>query len=274
MAGLRFFDATNFGISAKAARNQMKENKQPVYQYLIDKANEKRANGTPTKTSAKAAALLNIMNRLRTIQEIGADPKILAEYLKEFWDLFLKPKLQNTAKRSANAEAKTTFENNLFNVNEIINQFINHYEEYGDIQKAIHEITLMTTSAPEIQSEKLKKVQLMTIHASKGLEFDTVYLIGTDNDSFLSKDISEIPQSFVEESRRLFYVGITRAKNTLLMSRAQKRLIHGEYVNTDELEFIKEIKRHSNKTNIKLINQKTIKSYEISPEDTYSAFAR
>jgi DNA helicase-2/ATP-dependent DNA helicase PcrA len=68
---------------------------------------------------------------------------------------------------------------------------------------------------------------LMTLHSAKGLEFDTVFIVGMEEPIFPNRWTIEESQS-IEEERRLFYVGITRAKNRIFLSRAESRLIHGQ----------------------------------------------
>jgi DNA helicase-2/ATP-dependent DNA helicase PcrA len=67
------------------------------------------------------------------------------------------------------------------------------------------------------------KMQLMTLHASKGLEFPVVILAGVEEDLLPHKTLG----SDIDEERRLFYVGVTRAKKRLVMSRCQQRKRHG-----------------------------------------------
>ncbi len=71
--------------------------------------------------------------------------------------------------------------------------------------------------------EDPNKVQLMTLHASKGLEFPVVILAGLEEDLLPHKNLG----SDIDEERRLFYVGLTRAKKKLVMSRCQQRKKHG-----------------------------------------------
>jgi len=68
---------------------------------------------------------------------------------------------------------------------------------------------------------------LMTLHSAKGLEFDTVFIVGMEEPIFPNRWTIEETQS-VEEERRLFYVGITRAKNRVFLSRAESRLFRGQ----------------------------------------------
>lgn len=73
------------------------------------------------------------------------------------------------------------------------------------------------------EEEQAPKVQLMTLHACKGLEFPIVFLIGVEEDLLPHKNLG----SDIDEERRLFYVGITRAEEKLILSRCKSRIRNG-----------------------------------------------
>ena len=81
---------------------------------------------------------------------------------------------------------------------------------------------------------------LLTLHAAKGLEFSTVYIIGLDEGLLPHSRSFEDPEEMAEE-RRLFYVGITRAKNYLVLVRAGQRSSFGRYEYTQESRFLEDI---------------------------------
>ncbi len=106
---------------------------------------------------------------------------------------------------------------------------------------------LLSNAALATDQDELEKdhdaVKLMTVHASKGLEFDYVFIAGLEQDLFphqkLGKD--EVTAAEAEEERRLFYVAITRARKKVFLSYAQLRTIYGaQKVNTPS-EFIADI---------------------------------
>ncbi len=82
----------------------------------------------------------------------------------------------------------------------------------------------LTALTSDDDEDKDQKVSLMTMHASKGLEFDIVYIAGMEDDIIPSKrSLEENPDNIFEE-RRLFYVAITRARRELIINTAQKRV--------------------------------------------------
>ncbi len=83
-------------------------------------------------------------------------------------------------------------------------------------------------------------VKLMTVHASKGLEFEVVFITGLEEGLFPhSNSIGEA--QMIEEERRLMYVAITRAKTQLYMSRCEERLLHGQRSHMVKSRFFREI---------------------------------
>jgi len=84
-------------------------------------------------------------------------------------------------------------------------------------------------------------IVLMTIHSAKGLEFPVVFMVGMENGIFPGMASFE-KDSEMEESRRLCYVGITRAKETLFMTSAEVRRVFGKTVAYSQSDFINEIK--------------------------------
>ncbi len=91
---------------------------------------------------------------------------------------------------------------------------------------------------------KQKGVRLMTVHASKGLEFKYVFITGLEQDLFPHKRMDRNSKDDNEEERRLFYVAITRARHKLYLTYAQLRTIFGmKQVNTPS-EFIYDIPGH------------------------------
>jgi len=107
------------------------------------------------------------------------------------------------------------------------------------VQNAISRLILRDQLDRQEEESADDKVQLMTLHAAKGLEFPHVYLIGMEEEILPHR--SSIEQDTVEEERRLAYVGITRARQTLTMTLASRRKQFGEVHKTEPSRFLDEL---------------------------------
>lgn len=90
------------------------------------------------------------------------------------------------------------------------------------------------------EEENPDSVTLMTIHSSKGLEFDHVFIVGMEENLFPST-LSLASRSELEEERRLFYVAITRAKQSVFLSCANMRYKYGQVIFSEKSRFINDI---------------------------------
>jgi DNA helicase-2/ATP-dependent DNA helicase PcrA len=104
-------------------------------------------------------------------------------------------------------------------------------------QEAVDELLLL---ADNTKNNKVGSIFLMTGHASKGLEFDHTYFLGAEQESFFRQENPE--DSTIYEEERLFYVGITRHKESLLITRCNKRFINGETKYFEPLEMLTRLK--------------------------------
>lgn len=107
------------------------------------------------------------------------------------------------------------------------------------LKDAIAKLVLMDLLERQEEEDVDDRVQLMTLHASKGLEFPHVFIIGVEED--LLPHRSSIEEDNIEEERRLAYVGITRAKKSLTLSLAAKRKQFGEIIETTPSRFLDEL---------------------------------
>ena len=114
-------------------------------------------------------------------------------------------------------------------------------EENGDskIENAIAKLILRDLLDREEEESAHDKVQLLTLHAAKGLEFLHVFMIGMEEDILPHRNSVEGGQ--IEEERRLAYVGITRAQRTLTMTSARQRTQFGDTSATTPSRFIDEL---------------------------------
>ena len=112
-------------------------------------------------------------------------------------------------------------------------------DEGAEIEHAVARLLLIDMLEQQEEDEDDDRVQLMTLHASKGLEFPHVYLMGMEEE--LLPHRNSIEDDFVEEERRLAYVGITRARKTLTMTLARQRKQFGEVVDAVPSRFLDEL---------------------------------
>jgi len=115
------------------------------------------------------------------------------------------------------------------------------HEEDNEMNETQGFIALATLdSRGESNQSNQNCVQLMTVHSAKGLEFPVVFLVGLEEDLFPSRQSKDEPH-LLDEERRLCYVGMTRAMNTLTLSYASKRFIHGNSFYSMPSRFLDEI---------------------------------
>ena len=126
-------------------------------------------------------------------------------------------------------------ENRLENIKELLNAM----KEFDNLESFLEHVALATSLDQDWESEK---VNLMTLHASKGLEFNIVYLPGWEEGLFPhQKSIEEKGESGLEEERRLAYVGITRAKKIAKISFSMNRFYQGDWMDSIASRFVDEL---------------------------------
>jgi ATP-dependent DNA helicase UvrD/PcrA len=138
-------------------------------------------------------------------------------------------------------EEQTKFEN----VEELLNgikEFVDDNEsseEFPTLDRFMENVALLTNQ-DNSKEDDFNKVTIMTIHSAKGLEFKHVFLVGLEEDLFPSP-MSSGTQKELEEERRLFYVAITRAEETAVISFAKERYKWGIPTSCRPSRFLKEI---------------------------------
>jgi len=126
-------------------------------------------------------------------------------------------------------------ENRLENLKELLRAM----QDYDNLQNFLEHVALATSIDQEWEGAK---INLMTMHAAKGLEFDVVFLPGWEEGLFPhQKSLEEKGDFALEEERRLAYVGITRAKKEAYLSFAMKRAYHGDWMDSLPSRFVNEI---------------------------------
>lgn len=125
------------------------------------------------------------------------------------------------------------------NINEFISSAAEYEEENPDDTIFDYLENLSLLSELDKTEDKDNSVSLMTMHAAKGLEFPIVFVVGLDEGLFPGK--RSIDEGNVEEERRLFYVGITRAREKLFLTSSKSRRNYGKPVFYKPSRFVDEI---------------------------------
>ena len=168
--------------------------------------------------------LINMINKWRKDSKVLKHFDLLKVVLDESgYSLMLKNKkdLEN--------------ENRLENLKELIRAM----QDYENLQNFLEHVSLATSVDQEWEGDK---INLMTMHAAKGLEFDVVFLPGWEEGLFPhQKSLQEKGDFALEEERRLAYVGITRAKKEAFLSFAMRRAYQGDWMDAIPSRFINEL---------------------------------
>jgi ATP-dependent DNA helicase Rep len=109
----------------------------------------------------------------------------------------------------------------------------------ADMGDAVARLVLMDLLERQEEEDETDRVQMMTLHSAKGLEFPHVFLMGMEEELLPHRNAVE--EGNVEEERRLAYVGITRAKRTLAITLARKRKQYGELIECSPSRFLEEL---------------------------------
>jgi len=181
-------------------------------------------NKIKPKTKLGLLRILNLFNKWRTdlkekkhyeLMEIILDESGYSKMLKDKKDLESEGRLEN------------------------LKELIRGMHDFDNLQGFLEHVALATSIDQDWEGEK---VNLMTMHAAKGLEFDAVFLPGWEEGLFPhQKSLEEKGDLALEEERRLAYVGLTRAKKESFISFVMNRMYRGDWVESLASRFIEEL---------------------------------
>ena len=176
------------------------------------------------KTKLGLVKILNLFNKWRfdlkkkkhfELMEIVLDESGYSKMLKDKKDLESEGRLEN------------------------LKELIRGMRDFDNLQSFLEHVALATSIDQDWDGQK---VNLMTMHAAKGLEFDAVFLPGWEEGLFPhQKSLEEKGDLALEEERRLAYVGITRAKNESFISFVMNRMYRGDWIDSLASRFINEL---------------------------------
>ncbi len=179
----------------------------PFYECLLNNAR----NSPNSKISQNILQFHNTMDSLRQLHK---NKEITISNL--YFNLLDATLYLQTLEAQKDIEAQSRIEN-LNELGNAIQQFEEDKVSDANLENFLEQMSLLTSA----ETYDNNAVQLMTLHLSKGLEFDIVFITGLEEGLFPL--IQNIDDMDIEEERRLAYVGITRARNKLFLSYAQNR---------------------------------------------------
>ncbi len=141
-----------------------------------------------------------------------------------------------------NSAGTAAAQRKLANVHELLDwlkRIANEEAPQKSLSETVSKVILLDILDRQDEEQTGERVNLMTLHAAKGLEFPYVYLVGMEEN--LLPHQTSIEDGAVEEERRLAYVGITRARKQLTLSYCAKRKRYGELLECDPSRFLEEL---------------------------------
>ena len=254
IGGIKFYERAEIKDCIAYLRIIFQEKDDLAFERVVN--NPKRSIGDSTINQIHEYAKKNLLSleksakKLIELNSIKPKTKIgLSSFLNliDKWRYELNIKKSNHVKLlqivldesgySSMLKNKKDFENE--NRLENIKELLSAMKEFDNLESFLEHVSLATSIDQEWDGEK---VNMMTMHASKGLEFEVVFLPGWEEGLFPhQKSIEEKGQNGLEEERRLAYVGITRAKKKAIISFSMNRFYQGDWIDSMASRFIDEL---------------------------------
>jgi DNA helicase-2/ATP-dependent DNA helicase PcrA len=179
-------------------------------------------------TKAKIAVFVNMLEGFK--KDITGEVAPLTE--RVFIESGLEKSLRETGPDGQNA---------IDNINELINSAAQYDQQAEDPSLLDYLQQIALFSDVDAYDAATDRVALMTLHTAKGLEFENVFIVGVEQGLLPHERSNTDNEDELEEERRLFFVGITRAKSGLYISYAQYRKIRGQQLRTIPSQFLFEL---------------------------------
>ena len=191
-------------------------------------------NPPPGLPSVALSGIQTFLEQIARLNEIlaAADGTVSKRLLSYFEDIGFLRVLRAQEKSPEKAQRRVNIVQSFL---EILDRFVvQGVNSDNPVAEFLQKMELRDEGGEEI---KENAVQLMTLHAAKGLEFDAVFLVGVEEDSLPHRSLG----GNIAEERRLFYVGITRAKHRLILTRNSSRIVRGRAVRVSPSRFLVEL---------------------------------
>ncbi|QCI16236.1 UvrD-helicase domain-containing protein [Buchnera aphidicola] len=136
----------------------------------------------------------------------------------------------------------------------------NEFDKPMSLSQIVIQMTLRDISEENTKKDEKDQVQLMTLHASKGLEFSSVFIVGMCEGILPNQ--KSINENKIEEERRLTYVGMTRAKKQLFFTYSSNRMQYGQKLNMLPSRFLLELPKEDLQWENDILLKKSLKNTE------------
>jgi DNA helicase-2/ATP-dependent DNA helicase PcrA len=197
-------------------------------------------NAAKTKLTAFFNMIENFKKQAVLNSSAGENGKSKIENNKSGVSPFIERIFKESGLEKSLKEQGADGKDALENIDELINAaaLYDRQSDTPSLTEYLQQISLF--SDVDVYDPACKRVALMTLHCAKGLEFDNVFIVGVE-EGLLPHEHSVDQDDEIEEERRLFFVGITRAKSTLHISHARYRTIRGQLLRTIPSQFLFEL---------------------------------
>ena len=254
IGGIKFYDRAEIKDCIAYLRVVYQDRDDLAFERVIN--NPKRSVGESTMKQIHECSKKNSLSLVRSAKklleenQIKPKAKIGLNFFLNFlqkWkeDLVIKKidhvKLLQIILDESGYSALLKNKKDIDNENKIenIKELLSAMKEFDNLESFLEHVSLATSIDQQWEGEK---INLMTMHASKGLEFDAVFLPCWEEGMFPhQKSIDEKGQSGLEEERRLAYVGITRAKDLSFISFSLNRFYQGDWIDSLSSRFVDEL---------------------------------
>jgi superfamily I DNA/RNA helicase len=224
----RILNVPNRGIGSVTLNKNLtkaQEQKRHLYQVLCDEESHEGIKGF-IETIKKFQRIFNEKSLLAAINQL-VDELNYYDFIEKSYD---------------QVKLSTRKKDDVKNFMLAADRFQDRYGEDATLKNFVERLLLADAQDSQGPGDGFKKneVTLMTLHASKGLEYDNVFLIGMEEEILPHKK-TIVENSDINEERRLCYVGITRARKRLIMTYAKERKIYGKMIPRFKSRFVIEL---------------------------------
>ncbi len=221
------------------------------------------SGGLPARTLSKLQSFLDVLSQLR-------DSCLQSELPEFYQDLLKITGYLKSLEDEDSIEAQSRIQN-LEEFGNAIARYLELYPTETHITQFLHHMALVSDA--ETNEDSVDFVTLMTLHIAKGLEYPVVFVAGLEEGLFphtASMDDSDPADMELEEERRLFYVGMTRAEEKLYLTYALQRKVWGQNQYQAASRFLKEIPSEFLKTPLAKKGPRFLDTYATASLDHYS----